>query len=526
MRQSILAVTVLLVLSACNSPTPPGPGGEGPVTQDPDPQTKPPFDVTFNPAHLTLSNLEQGKIGFNLVRNTYRGSLWYNLDFNETSSLLKAKLQKDGTSNWISIDATTVPPGEYALGLVVQDEGKTRSVTRTVRITVTQDASLPAIAPLSRVRLRPGQTVRVPLQITPPADGTPPGPAVISSPAPDLLSATLIGNDVILQASPGALPQGLIPVTVQVTAGARSAAVRLPVEIGTLIEREYDRFNALRSQANLPAVAFDVDASMNCWMNGRYMLVNKRIEHNQNPALPFASPEGQACATNSNLAVSYSPVAALGSISPSTTILFTAPFHALGMLQPGQTRVGIGTFTAPGPTPDSASMGSGITSARGSVTGKRAPMTFPGNGATTDLASYNGGEWPDPLTACPGFDARQAGLPLIAATFESGETTATEASLTVAGQGVKVCAYGSAQYVNTKDQPGNYVGGPVTAQDLGRSLMRSSGAVFLIPAQPLKPGQTYQASVKINGKVTQWSFKTAGKFMPQSLDGPAQQQMH
>lgn len=524
MLKPSLAVSLLLLLGACGSPASPKPEGQEPGKQEPKPGAKPPFDVTFTPEQLTLSNLEQGKVGFKLVWNTYKGTLWYNLDFNEASSVLKASLQKDGSSHWISIDATNVPTGEYALGLVVHDESKALSVTRTVKVTVTQDASLPAIAPLGRVRLLPGQVLRLPLQITAPANGTPLAPTEVGSPAPEVLSATLEGNEVVLRASPGALPQGLIPVSVQVRAGTRSASVRIPVEIGTLIQREYDRFNALRGQANLPAVPFNVDASMNCWMNGRYMVVNRRIEHNQNPALPFASPEGQACATSSNLAVSAYPAEVLATIAPSTTILFTAPFHALGMLQPNQTSVSIGTFAASGPTAGYVTLGSGITSVRGG-TGNRAQMTFPGAGTTTDLASYNGGEWPDPLTACPGFDARQAGLPLIAATFVPGETTATEASLTVAGQAVEVCAYGSAQYVNTKDQPGNYVGGPVTAQDTGRSLLRNSGAVFVIPAQPLKSGQTYHAGVKINGKAVQWSFKTAGKFMPQSLEVPAQQQM-
>ncbi|WP_158679964.1 hypothetical protein [Deinococcus sp. NW-56] len=135
------------------------------------------------------------------------------------------------------------------------------------------------------------------------------------------------------------------------------------------------------------------------------------------------------------------------------------------------------------------------------------------------LGRYNGGEWPDPLTACPEFQSGSTGLPLIVATFSAVETTATEASLTVDGQAVPVCAYGSTQYVNTKDAPGNYVGGYRSAQDIGRSLLKSSGAVFVIPKQPLEPGRTYQASVKVNGQSIAWSFKTATILTAQSLGG-------
>ena len=376
------------------------------------------------------------------------------------------------------------------------------------------------VARVAPVQLKPGQGQTVTLDITLAEDGTPISDIQVSSPAPELVTATVEGTTITLKASANALPQGYLPITVDVQAGKEVQRVRIPVEIGTLIEREYARFNALRAQANLPAVTFNAEASMNCWLNGRYMLRNNRIEHNQNPSLPFASPEGQACASTSNLAISAASERVLPTVTPSTTYLFSAPFHALGMLQPGQISVGIGTFTAPSSTPGYAWMGSGITSANPPGRGQGTPMTFPGNGASTDLGRYNGGEWPDPLTACPGLDASQTGLPLIAATYERGATTASDAVLTEAGQPVPVCAYGSAQYVNTKDAPGNYVGGARTAQDIGRSLMEASGAVFLIPARPLKPGQTYQASVKINGKSLQWSFRTAASLAPQALETP------
>lgn len=376
---------------------------------------------------------------------------------------------------------------------------------------------LPAIAPVAVQHLQPGGEVSVTLSVTPPPNGAPITGMDLINPAPDLITATLTGTTLSLKASPSALPQGLIPVTIQVKAGTETVKLRVPVEIGDLITREFSRFNVIRGQANLPAVAFDNGASMNCWMNGRYSVANGRLEHNQDFSLPHASPEGQACATRSNLSMATAAPGAIASITPTTTTLFTAPFHALGMLQPTQTAVGIGTFTQLDSSGRYAQMGSGITSVREGSTAGAAPMTFPGNGATTDLGRYNGGEWPDPLTACPEFQPGSTGLPLIVATFSGGETTATGASLTVDGQSVPVCAYGSTQYVNTKDAPGNYVGGYRSAQDIGRSLLKSSGAVFVIPRTALEAGRTYQASVKVNGQPVAWSFKTASTLTAQSL---------
>ncbi|TSA81428.1 CAP domain-containing protein [Deinococcus detaillensis] len=525
MFKSLLAVSLLLLLSACNSPgTPTSPKSEAAQPQQPNPDTRPPFDVTLTPEHLTLSNKQQGKVAFTLVWNSYKGMLWHVLQQSAAAALLKAEIHKDAVGTWISVDATDVLPGEYTLGLKVNDQDNVHSIIRTVRVTVAQDASLPSIAPINRVRLSPGQQVILPLTITPPANGTPLAPIIVSSPAPELLSATLVGSELTIRASAAALPQGLIPITVKVSAGAEAVSLRIPVEIGDLIEREYDRFNELRAQANLPAVTFDTGASMNCWMHGRYMMVNEIIGHNQNPALPFASLEGLACATSSNVAWSEVPLSKLSVLTPSTSTLFTAPFHALGMLQPTQQTVGIGVFTVASSYPNYARLGSAITSLGGEKPLAQ-QMTFPGDKATTDMSSYNGGEWPDPLTACPDLDPQKTGLPLIAATFISGATTATEATLASAGQDIPVCAYGSTQYANTKDKPGDYVGGPIGAQEMGRSILQRSGAVFMIPKRPLEGGKTYQASVKINGQLMQWSFMTAAALREQSLPDITRQQI-
>jgi hypothetical protein len=366
--------------------------------------------------------------------------------------------------------------------------------------------ALPTLSGLTRVRLVPGQPLAVPLTITAPKNGTAITTVTASSPT-DLVSVQIDGAVLTLQAGRTVLPQGLIPITVTVQTGEKSVSVRVPVEIGDIVEREFQRFVAVRAQAGLGPVIFDENDSMNCWLHGRYSVVNNIMGHTEDPTLSFFSNEGRDCANTSNLSSMHLTNDRLDQATPSTDQLFTAPFHAVGMLNPDQRSVGIGLF-AQAVNNRLVQTRGGITS-RGGVRGTGTLVTFPGTGTTTDFLHYAGGEAPDPLTPCPGIDAQTAGLPLIAMLSTDVETTASQASLTVDGQAVPVCAYGSTQYTNALPAPISYLDGPVSQQDVGRRQLRGNGAVFMIPQQPLLPGRHYQASVTINDTPVRWSFSTA-----------------
>ena len=217
------------------------------------------------------------------------------------------------------------------------------------------------VAPVARLTLRPGEKKQLAMNITL-KSGVTLGSIKLTNPAPEIITASLSGSTLTVQAQASAFEQGLIPLSVDVQAAATTLHLRIPVEIGDLIKREFARYTAVRAQANLAAVSFDEEASMNCWLHGRYSVLNNKLEHNQNPALPGASPEGQACATRSNIAMDFLPEKDVSSATPGTTILFTAPFHALGMLQPDQARVGIGTYSVSASREAGfVQMGSGIT---------------------------------------------------------------------------------------------------------------------------------------------------------------------
>ena len=368
--------------------------------------------------------------------------------------------------------------------------------------------------PVPRQNLQAGQKIDVPLSITP-ATGAD-FKLSVSSPIPDVLNATITGNTLTLQASATAVSQGLIPVAVTVTAGTSTATVRVPVEIGTAIQNGYARFNALRTQANLNPVTFDDNASMNCWLHGRYSLVNNVLEHTEDLTLPFSSVDGRNCASTSN--ISYYgglPIANQGTV-PFVDGLFTGPFHTVGMMRSDQVSVGIGAFARPNSQSSSYfDIGGGITS----IGGRATPAMFPGNGATTDLSILSIAEHPNPIASCSGFDlTKQPGLPLVVMTGTYGDTTASNATVTEDGMPVTVCAYGSTQYTNTIDPPLVYVTGPVSAQDVGQSILKGYGAVFIVPQKPLNPGKTYAVSVNVNGQPISWTFKTSSTLKTQSLN--------
>jgi hypothetical protein len=144
-------------------------------------------------------------------------------------------------------------------------------------------------------------------------------------------------------------------------------------------------------------------------------------------------------------------------------------------------------------------------------------VTFPAAQATTDLAAYSGGEWPDPLAPCPGYVSWDTGLPLVVETNQPGDTAAADARLQVDGQDVPVCAYGSTQYVKADD--------PAT-QNYARNLLRGYGAVFVIPRTKLQAGKTYDAQVSVNGRLVAWQFRTAAALRPATLqDAGTRQQV-
>lgn len=365
------------------------------------------------------------------------------------------------------------------------------------------------------VNLQAGGTLSVPVNVS--NAGSNAVQWTVDAPALSTLTGRMDGDRLTITAGPDALPQGPIPVTLSAKIGDKVISTRMGVQIGGKVDLLLNRFNAVRSIAGLNPVALQANASMDCWLHGRYRAENNSRFHTEDPTLPYATSAGADCAGTSNLSTQYTIASEAATSTQLVDILFTVPFHAVGMLNPGQQSVGIGLYTQALPAGQTWAKQAGGIRSFGSQTTQ--PVTFPGDGQTTFLLKYAGGEWPNPLTSCAGFDPAQTGLPLIVRSGVFGDTTATEAQLTVDGIGVEVCAFGSTQYVNTVDAPGSYPDGVKSAQDIARSILRGYGAVMVIPKAPLEAGKTYQARVVVNGQARSWSFKTAASSGMQSLGG-------
>ncbi len=88
---------------------------------------------------------------------------------------------------------------------------------------------------------------------------------------------------------------------VSVLPGSHSLYLPIVVKVDVTITNEgITLANTYRTIAGVPTVTGDATLDDNCFQHARYMAENNIITHDQDPNLPFASPEGQICAENGN----------------------------------------------------------------------------------------------------------------------------------------------------------------------------------------------------------------------------------
>lgn len=253
--------------------------------------------------------------------------------------------------------------------------------------------------------------------------------------------------------------------------------------------------NAYRSGAGLPPVAENPIWSEGNRLHARYMVKNDVIEHSEDASNPWYTLEGLSAAQSSNLAANFDVN------TPDEWAIdsfMQAPFHAIGILDPRLAQVGYGSYREAGGT---LAMGAGLDVLRGLGDLPAAavfPIIWPGDGATVPLGRH-WGEYPDPLSSCPGYRA-PSGLPVILQ-LGTGDTTpnVTLHSLEGPGGALEHCVFDETSYVNTDG----------AGQSLGRNILDSRDAIVLIPRAPLVPGETYAVSITANGRVYSWSFSVS-----------------
>jgi hypothetical protein len=263
--------------------------------------------------------------------------------------------------------------------------------------------------------------------------------------------------------------------------------------------------NEFRAGAGLELLTEVTSWSDGCWLHSRYMVKEDDPGHDEDPGSPWYTAAGATAAGNGNVAVSSS------STYPDTAFIdlwMTGPFHGVGIIDPKLAETGYGSYRE-----SIGSWRSGATldvwRGHGSVPpGTDYPIYWPGDGGEQWLQGYWGGEWPDPLSSCPGYSV-PSGAPIIVQLGSGGanpNVTATE--LLDNGSPVDHCWYSESTYTNSDG----------SAQSLGRSALASRDAVVVIPRSTLTLGHTYTVELTVNGTDYSWSFTVVA---PPSRRAPA-----
>lgn len=254
--------------------------------------------------------------------------------------------------------------------------------------------------------------------------------------------------------------------------------------------------NEVRRSGGIPALAENPDWSDGCWDHSRYMVKNDTITHYQDPTNTWYTPDGSQAALVSNLIISSAVDA------PDDYALqhwLTGPFHGVSLLDPRLQSTGFGSYRE-----DTGTWRMGacfdVLRGRGELPPDvQYPLIWPAQSSVMPYLAFTGGEYPDPLSSCPGYTT-PTGPPLYLM-LGSGELTpsVTTHSFTLDGIPLDHCMIDETSYTHPDPD----------AQYLGRSILDGRDAIILIPRQPLEHGITYTASVTVNGYTHIWSF-TAG----------------
>jgi hypothetical protein len=304
------------------------------------------------------------------------------------------------------------------------------------------------------------------------------------------------------------------------------------------------RVNYYRAMAKLPPIVDDSAVSAGALNHARYLVKNGIAGgdfvldngqlHFRTPqdafrwedkGRPFYTDEGAAAARNA-VVVTASAINLSG--AEFVDLLMTMPFSGLVPMVPQFSVAGLGAYCDPGlcaivipyrfaleksvrialydgPASDrlwNPSLGP-IPFERARL---RAPVEFPPNGATVNLQSFNGDDYPDPLAACPGYKA-PTGIPI---SIQVGEGYGPDGTLEVSsdlvtrdGVEIESCLITAASYVGRDDAQTAF----------GKSGFVRIGAAVLLPREPLAPGQ-YKVALKEDDKLYEWEFSVAGPALP------------
>ena len=267
--------------------------------------------------------------------------------------------------------------------------------------------------------------------------------------------------------------------------------------------------NAYRTRLGVPPVEEDPGLSAGCLAHAKYLMTNYHPPfgnvggkmHEEQESMPGYSATGLKAARVSD--VIFTPVMRTTDAQRKTRAIevwISGPFHRPQLVNPELKRAGFGeycegTYCAMvlDPISDLPLASRGYTFAH--------PLEVPPDGVTVKPSRFSG-EWPDPLSACPGYSTDQLTI-----TFQLGTNLPakiTDAHLTqttgaAAGTIVETCAYDYQTYTNPD----------AGTQAHARAMLDAFGEVVMVVRDPLAGGETYRVAMTVNGKPYSWSFTAA-----------------
>ena len=253
--------------------------------------------------------------------------------------------------------------------------------------------------------------------------------------------------------------------------------------------------NQFRQIAHLPTVTENIDFTAGSAWHSTYMVRNDNpIAHSEDPNNPLFDEIGDEAARMGNI---FATTQTEALFNWAINFWFSAPFHALPLLDPRLETIGYGDFVEDAGDVKMAAVTdvrSGAGELPSSVT---YPVFYPGDGAQTWIVRLSMHEWPDPYANCPGY--QQPTGPAILLQLGIGELTpqVTAVAFSTGEAVLDVCTFNETNYINDN----------AYAQEAGRSILNARDAVVIIPREQLIVGQTYTVFVTANGETYTWSFE-------------------
>ncbi len=293
------------------------------------------------------------------------------------------------------------------------------------------------------------------------------------------------------------------------------------------------RLNGYREPEGLAPVAENPALSEGDLAHARYLVKNNMIGigygaemHNEDPSNPWYSREGLEAARASNvIPPGNSPFDGPEAID----VWMSAPFHALPILDPDLREAGFAEYCQGPECAAALRVGRDESWFRNPAHTRledperqqhdnpyvyeltvrtkalASPVEVPPDGSTITHGSFDGGEWPNPLASCPGYQPPTGPAVILELGTEVNPEISSH-SFSSDGVPLEHCVFNADSYTNSDE----------TQQQAARSDLKLMGAIVMMPRAPLVVGKTYEVVVTAGDQTHQWSFKFAPKTPPAS----------